>query len=73
MDCAKPLNLLVVEDDTDDFFLVDELLRSQLQARTQLACSVDEAILRISQSKFDVILLDYALGAKTGLDLLEHV
>jgi PAS domain S-box-containing protein len=73
MDCAKRLDLLVVEDDTDDFFLVDELLRSQLQARTQLACSVDEALFRITQSRFDVILLDYALGAKTGLDLLEQL
>ena len=67
------LDVLVVEDDNDDFFLVDELLRSQMAARTWQAGSVEEARRQIAQSAFDIILLDYSLGALTGLDLLEEL
>ncbi len=66
-------DVLVVEDDSDDYFLIEELLRSELNARTEQAASVQAARDRLKQGVFDVILLDYSLGALTGLDLLAEL
>ena len=73
LDGVGGIDVLVVEDDNDDFFLVDELLRSQLPVRAEQAASVEEARQAIARKDFHVILLDYSLGASTGLDLLEEL
>ena len=73
MECSAPLRVLVVEDDGDDFFLVDELLRHEMDVRTEQAVSVEQALERIAGSTYDLLLLDYTLGARTGFDLLEEL
>src|ERR1051326_760739 len=73
MECSAPLKVLVVEDDGDDFFLVDELLSHELDVCTQQAVSVDEALHFMAESAYDLLLLDYSLGARTGFDLLEEL
>ena len=99
-------DFLVVEDDDDDFFLVADLLRTDLEmqgspsggrdvelpaaipdAESSPSCprpqalrpnvvqahSVDEALDCLDARQFALILLDYSLGAKTGLDLLAEL
>ena len=66
--------VLLVEDDEDDYVLTREMLRSQ--DRTQFSLdwrsSYDSALAVIASSDYDVYLIDYRLGGRTGLDLVKE-
>ena len=67
------IRLLIVDDDEDDFFLTSDYLkdiRSQ-QFDITWACSFDEGVAQLAQTKFDLCFFDFFLGAKTGIDLLK--
>lgn len=66
------LHILVVDDDEDDFELTRDLLQDAYgsQAEAEWAKSYDEGLSALTHNTFDVCLLDYRLGMKTGLDLL---
>ena len=70
----EKLAVLVVEDDEDDFVLTKSLLDEIGDARfdVQWSNSYEDALEKMSGSSchFDVCLLDYRLGAQTGLELL---
>lgn len=71
---VKNINVLVVEDDEDDYILTSSLL-SEIQTdrfEPVWARSYEEALEKISAAPFDVCLLDYRLGAANGLDLLRE-
>ena len=67
------LNVLVVEDDDDDFVLVNDLVHDGVQARLERAHSVDEALQDVATHCYDAVLLDYRLGGRTGFDFLRAV
>ncbi|MGH9524428.1 MAG: PAS domain S-box protein, partial [Terriglobales bacterium] len=73
MESDERPDFLVVEDDDDDFFLVSDLLRTELAYAAEQVRSVDEALERIAAREFALILLDYSLGARNGLDLLAEL
>jgi diguanylate cyclase (GGDEF)-like protein/PAS domain S-box-containing protein len=66
------LAVLVVEDDEDDFVITRDLLEAQGRTRFDLewVTSSDAARRAIEQRRHDVYLIDYRLGAETGLDLV---
>ncbi|HYA39986.1 MAG TPA: response regulator [Syntrophobacteraceae bacterium] len=71
----NPIRVLLVEDDEEDFMLISELLR-QVESTVYLvrkACDFDSAISELKSNFTDVVLLDYLLGAKTGLDILKYM
>lgn len=68
------INVLVVEDDEDDYILTSALL-SEIQTdrfEPDWARTYEEALEKISAAPFDVCLLDYRLGAHNGLELLRE-
>ena len=69
-----PVRVLLVDDDEDDFIITRELIFDISRTRYQLdwVADYDEALAAIQQQKHDICLLDYRLGAKTGLDLLHE-
>ena len=70
----RPVSVLLIDDDEDDFFLLKELLiEIRGKYSVEWASGFKEAISKSSQAKFDVFLLDYRLGAHTGLDVLNHL
>lgn len=72
----KIYNILVVEDNTGDFTLVEEFLLEHLDEFTVVhAKSFKNArqILLAKTSQFDVILLDLSLPDKTGLLLIQEI
>lgn len=71
---GKKINVLLVEDDEDDFILTSSLLDEIRTDRFEpvWAKTYDEALDKISSAPFDVCLLDYRLGARNGLDLLRE-
>jgi len=69
---AKPLTILVIDDDPGDV----ELLRRYLEripefVITCVACTTaEEGQAALQHQAIDLIFLDYLLGARTGLDLI---
>lgn len=69
------IRVLVVEDDEDDFLLTRELLRDIDPERFELewAASFEEAREAMTRRAHDLYLVDYRLGAQTGLELLRAI
>ncbi|HEV7239185.1 MAG TPA: EAL domain-containing protein [Thermoanaerobaculia bacterium] len=70
----RPVRLLLVEDDEDDFVLTRELLSDAKRTRFELEwiASFDEALSALATNTHDVCLIDYRLGEHDGLELLRH-
>ncbi|HEV3053257.1 MAG TPA: diguanylate cyclase, partial [Solirubrobacteraceae bacterium] len=67
-----PIRLLLVEDDEDDYMITRDLLSSQSRARFEIEWSADfdDALAVIRERRHDAYLVDYRLGARTGLELV---
>jgi PAS domain S-box-containing protein len=64
--------VLLVEDDADDYILFKEYF-SEIQGRNYRltwADTFEKAVTEVSSGKYDIYIYDYLLGAKTGLDLI---
>ncbi len=74
MDLRNKLRLLLIEDDEDDYILIRTIL-SQSFERVKLdwANSYEGGLDALSRLRYDACLLDYALGDRTGLELLSEV
>jgi len=69
------MRILIVDDDEDDFVLLNELLEEALGQVGSIvwAHSYDHGLEQIEQSTFDFYLLDNRLGAKLGLGLIAEI
>ena len=67
--------VLLVEDDRDDFFLTQDLLKSIQREphRVVWAASYDAAKLELDERSFDVALVDYRIDGRTGLEFISDV
>ena len=72
---TEVLDILLIEDDEDDYMITQALLSKAQSIDCDLdwAQSYDEGIEAIVSNTYDACLVDYRLGAQTGLDLLEEV
>ncbi|HEX6279854.1 MAG TPA: hybrid sensor histidine kinase/response regulator [Pyrinomonadaceae bacterium] len=72
---TSPINVLLVEDDDDDFILVQDLFKEigNQRYRVERVASYDEAVGLNSPDKFDVALIDYRLGAHDGVELMRDL
>jgi signal transduction histidine kinase len=68
----SPIRLLLVDDDREDHLIVADLLRSAPSGQFQITSkfTFDEGLEAVLSSDFDVCLVDYRLGQRSGLDLL---
>jgi diguanylate cyclase (GGDEF)-like protein/PAS domain S-box-containing protein len=68
------VSVLLVEDDEDDYLITKDMLLRQDRSRFHLDwCSdFDTALQRILHERHDIYIVDYRLGAHTGLDLVRH-
>ncbi|MBZ5709245.1 hybrid sensor histidine kinase/response regulator [Nannocystis pusilla] len=66
------ISVLLVEDDEDDFIMTQALLSEIDEPDCSLtwAQTFEEGLQRLVDGSFDVCLLDYALGDRTGMELL---
>ncbi|MFZ0930552.1 MAG: PAS domain S-box protein [Syntrophobacteraceae bacterium] len=74
MDSHNELRVLLVEDDEDDYILIRTLLSESAFGRIKVdwAHSYEAGLDALSRIGYDACLLDYALGARSGLDLLSE-
>jgi PAS domain S-box-containing protein len=68
------VRVLYVDDDMDDFLLVQSMLKQCQSSIFELtnAGGIQEALQMISRP-FDVFLVDYKLGSETGINVLEAI
>jgi signal transduction histidine kinase len=72
-DMRRPLRILLVEDDEDDYILTQALVREFRWSSPELhwESEFDRALEAMLSDAYDVYLLDYRLGPHSGLDLLQ--
>lgn len=71
----KPtVRVLLVEDDEDDFILTRDLLNEIEGVKYSLhwISEFDEALKRFGSAYYDVILIDYYFGGRTGVELVRE-
>ena len=70
----EAINVLLVEDDEDDYLITREMLASQERARfvVDWCPSYATGLSTIQEQRHDVYVVDYRLGAHTGLDLVRE-
>ncbi len=71
---ADPLKVLIIDDDEDDFLLASAHFAKIPGQTYELRWSpgYDEALATLEAERFDVCFVDYQLGARSGLELLEE-
>lgn len=73
---ALSLRVLVIDDDEEDYRILQEMLSEvRLPERrydTEWVSSYDAGLQAISRREHDVCFLDFRLGARTGLELLKE-
>jgi PAS domain S-box-containing protein len=69
-----PTRILIVEDDEDDFLIIEACIKDipYKEFRIDWCYDYNEAIKRIGQARYDIYFVDYLLGEKTGLELLKE-
>ena len=71
---GSPVQILVVDDDEDDFLIIRDYMH-KIEGHEFVIdwCSAyDAAAKKISDGKYQLYFVDYRLGAKTGLELIEE-
>ncbi|MDP3979420.1 MAG: EAL domain-containing protein [Pseudomonas sp.] len=70
----QPLRLLLIDDDEDDFLITQDLLsQGMAQAFVLDWCSdYQQALHSVLSQAHDLYLVDYRLGAESGLELIRH-
>jgi PAS domain S-box-containing protein len=71
---SKAIRLLIVEDDEDDYFLLTTSLKqTSFQKEITWANTYNKAIEIINKNLADLIIVDYRLGAHTGIELIAYI
>ena len=71
----KSLNILIVDDDEDDFFITSEYLKkiqNGYQLNIEWCGRYKEALIQVCDGQHDIYFVDFRLGAKNGLDLIKE-
>lgn len=73
-DRTRPLRVLLIEDDPDDYVILRDCLNDISKNRYNLtwASTFKDGIGEVDRSDYDVCLLDYRLGAHDGLEILRE-
>lgn len=66
------LRVLLVDDDEDDYVLIRELLSEMDGLALEWADGHGEALKALSEGSYDVCLVDYRLGRRSGLELMRE-
>jgi len=69
-----PWNVLLVDDDEDDFLITSDSLKHAPGVRTRLhwASSYAAGLQMLAAGSYDAVLVDYDLGAQTGIQFIRQ-
>lgn len=72
------MRILLIDDDEDEYFLLKELVSGRAQGRTlhdydlNWISTYEDAVGAFLNCQYDLYLVDYQLGSRSGLDLLRE-
>ncbi len=68
---STPWKILMIDDDEDDYVLVDRMLSETRRRRYELewVATYAEGLHALQTGGYDAVLVDYDLGAHSGIDL----
>ena len=71
----EPVKLLLIDDDKEEYNLVRKYLKGAHSGPYEIewVSTFEKAIDTIASSQFDLCLLDYNLGERTGMELLQEI
>jgi signal transduction histidine kinase len=70
---STQINILMIDDDEEDFMIVRDIIEDlQNGYKIEWVSSYQEGLADIAAKKHDVYLVDYKLGAHTGLELISE-
>lgn len=71
---ARQLAVMLVDDDEDEYIIIKDLTAEILTLEIEVdhVATYDDALRAIEQDHHDVYLIDYRLGARSGLDLVRE-
>lgn len=68
----RKFQVVLIEDDPDDFVMIRDLLReNNQQYELKWISNFESAVDELERQEADIYLIDYFLGEKTGLELIE--
>jgi len=75
MDAPSQIRVLLVEDDEDDYVLARDILGdiSNQSFRIEWAPTVEKALEQARNGGYDLCLLDYRLGERNGIEVLDEL
>ena len=70
----RPLHVLLVDDDEDEFVVIRDVLSESKDQKYKLQWVADasSALQTLKEQPFDICLVDYRLGADTGVELIKE-
>lgn len=71
MPIDRNIHILLVDDDEDEYVLVRDMLKDAGYVQLDWSSSYADALDKLTAKHYDVCLVDYYLGAETGLELLQ--
>jgi signal transduction histidine kinase len=71
---GRPIQVLLIDDDEDEFIVARDYLSeaSEDAFEVEWVGDFDQALARMDERMHDVYLVDYRLGAKSGLELMRE-
>ena len=72
-DASGGFRVLLVDDDEAFLEISKQILQQENNYQIDTATSVNQATQKLKTKTFDVIVSDYEMPQKTGLDLLNHI
>jgi|GEM_PF-1664363 len=71
----ETFQVLLIDDNKEEYYIVREFISeiSSIKLNLDWASSYEEAIEKVGIKRYDVFLIDYNLGAYTGVDLLVKI
>lgn len=70
-----PINILIVDDDDDDYLIISDYIKgisNGFSYNIGWCPTYKEAMQELLKRKYNVYIVDYYLGAKTGLDFIKE-
>lgn len=71
----EPIRVLLVDDDEDDYRIQNRLLTKAATRAYELdwVPTFDDALDAVRRGSYDIALVDYHIGARTGIELIEEL
>lgn len=71
---SRPVRILIIDDDEDDYLITSSLIEAIQESQFEIkwCYNYKEAVEQLAEKNFDLYFVDYRLGVKTGIDLLQE-